>query len=109
MKWIMNKKRHAFACIPKAKVCACGCPGRHTIGSMLGMFAWSMKIMLGGEHPLTRHGLQPLDAQRFLLVGRPWGFSGGLFPARGDWAWYQQTFAFPYWSGTMICWIRKSI
>ena len=74
----VDSERHVFATIPKDKVCACGCHGRHT---------WSMQIMLGGVHPLTRHDIHPLDAQRSLLVGRPLGFSGGLFQARGDWAW----------------------
>ena len=110
--WNLTKLRefcNAFvATIPKDKVCACGCHGRHTIDSMLGIFAWSMKIMLGGVHPLTRHDLQPLDAQRSLLLGRPLGFCCGLFQARGDWAWCQQICGFPYWSGTLICWRCKA-
>ena len=64
--------------------------------------------MLGGMHPLIKHDIQPLDAQRSLLAGRPLGFSGGLFQARGGWAWCQQIFGFPYWSGTMICWRCKA-
>ena len=94
MTWILKKKRHLFATAPKEKVCACGWNSRHTIDARLGFFAWSMKIMLGGVHPLTRHDLQPLDAQRSLLVGRPLGFSCGLFQARGNWARYQQIFGF---------------
>ena len=50
--------------------------------------------MLRGAHPFTRHDLQPLDGQRSLLAGAPLGFSGGLFQARGDWAWYQQIVGF---------------
>ena len=69
--------------------------------------AWSMKIMLGGVHPLTRHDLQPLDAQRSSLVGRPLGFDGGLFQARGVWSWYPQIFRCP-WSSTMRCWRCKA-
>ena len=61
-----------------------------TIDSMLGIFAWTMKIMLGGVHPLTRHDLQSLDAQRSLLAGRPLGFSCGVFQARGGWSRYTQ-------------------
>ena len=79
----MDYERLLFATIPNDKVCDCGCHGRHTIDSMLGIFNWSMKVMLGGVHPLTRHDLQPLDAQRSLLAGRPLGFSGGLFPNQG--------------------------
>ncbi|MFM7985828.1 MAG: hypothetical protein ACKPKO_41585 [Candidatus Fonsibacter sp.] len=46
-----------FATIAKENVCDCGCHGRPTIGSMLGIFAWSMKTMLGGVHPLTRRDI----------------------------------------------------
>ena len=70
---------HVFATIPKDKVCACVCYGRHTIDSMLGVFAWSMKFMLGGVHPWANHDLQHVDAQMSLLAGLPLGLSGGLF------------------------------
>ncbi|MFM7978886.1 MAG: hypothetical protein ACKPKO_06180, partial [Candidatus Fonsibacter sp.] len=72
------------------------------------ILVWSMKIMLGGVHPFAMNGLQPLDAQRSLLVGRTLGASGGLFQARVDWAWYQQFLEFPPWSGKLICWRCKS-
>ena len=39
--------------------------------------------MPGGVHPLTRHDLQPLDAQRSLHAGMPLGFSCGLCQAKG--------------------------
>ncbi len=93
MKWIMTG--FLFASIPDHKVCACGCHDRRTRDSMLGIFDWSMNIMLGGVHPLTGHDIQPLDAQRSVLVGRPLGFSCGLFQARGNWAWYQLFLCFP--------------
>ena len=32
-------------------------------------------------------------------------FSVGVCQARGDWAWYQQIFGFPSWSGKMIGWM----
>ena len=67
-----------------------------------------MKSMLGGVHPLTRDDLQPLDAQRSSLVGRPLGFDGGLFQARGVWSWYPQIFRCPSWSSTMRCWRCKA-
>ena len=85
-KWVRATQRHLFATVPKDNVCVCGCHGRHTIDSTLGTFDWSMKITHGGVHPLTSHDLQHLDAQRSLLVGKPLGFSGGVFQARGDWA-----------------------
>ncbi len=85
-----------FASISKDKVCASGCHGRHITVPMLGIFDWSMKIMLGGAHPLTKHDIEPVDAQKSLLAGGPLGFSGGLFQARGDWAWYQQLLGFPH-------------
>ena len=90
-------ERHLFGTIPKDKVCVCGCHGRHTIDSMCGTFARSLKIMLGGGgvHPLTMHDLQHVDAQRSLLVGRPLGFSCGLCQARGGCAWYQPTCGLP--------------
>ena len=70
---VYEKNRQLFSTIPNDKVFACGCHGRHTIHSILGIFAWSMKIMLGGVHPLTKHDIQHLDAQRSLLTGRPLG------------------------------------
>ena len=85
-----GKQRHVFATIPKDKVCACGCYGRHTTDSMLGILDWSMNIMLGGVRPWTNHDLQDVDSQRSLRAGWRLGFSGGLFKAKGDWAWYQQ-------------------
>ena len=60
-----------FATVPEESGCACGCHGRHTIDSMLGIFDWRMTIMLGGVRPLTKHDLQPVYAHKFLLVGRP--------------------------------------
>ena len=72
-------KRHLFCNIPKDKDCACGCRVRHTIDSMLGILDWNMQITLGGVRPLAKHDLQPVDAQRSLLAGRPLGFSCGLF------------------------------
>ena len=62
--------KHLFVTATKGKACACGCHVRHTVDAMLGIFAWSMKIMPGGVHPLTRRNMQPLDAQRSLLAGR---------------------------------------
>ena len=104
----LDSERHLFATVPEDKVCACGCHGRHTIDAMLSIFAWSMKIMLGGVHPLTRHDNEPLDAQRSGLAGMPLGFTGGLFQARGDWSWYQHIFGFPGWTGKVICWRCKA-
>ena len=60
--------------------------------------AWGMKVMLGGVHPLARHDGQPLDPARLAWVGKRLGFTGGLFQARGDWAWYQQMFGFLAWN-----------
>ena len=57
---------HFLDTIPKVKVCACGCHGRHTIDAMLGIFDWSMKIMLGGVRPFTNREIQPLDAPRLV-------------------------------------------
>ena len=45
--------------------------GRHTIDAMLAILTWIMQTMLDGAHPLTKHDLQPLYAQRSLLGGRP--------------------------------------
>ena len=73
---------HWFATAPEYKVCACGCHGRHTIDAMLGILSRSMRIMLGGVHPLARRVIEPLDAQRSLLVGMPLGFTGGLSKPR---------------------------
>jgi hypothetical protein len=86
-----DSERHLFATVPKDITCACGCHGRHTIDAILVIVAWSMKVMLGGVHPLARHDGQPLDPTRLAWAGKPLGFTGGLFQARGDWAWYQQT------------------
>ena len=38
--------------------------------------------MLDGAHPLTKHDIQPLDAQSSLRAGRPLGVSCGLFQAK---------------------------
>ena len=73
---------HLFATSPKDKVCACGCHGRRTIDATLDIFAWSMQIMLGGVYPLTKHYVQPLDAQRSLLVGR-FVFAVMVVPSQG--------------------------
>ncbi|MFM7985285.1 MAG: hypothetical protein ACKPKO_38800, partial [Candidatus Fonsibacter sp.] len=67
-----------------------------------------MKITIGGVHLLTKHDIQPVDARRSLLAGRPCGFSCGLFQAKGGWAWYQQIAGYPSWSGTRICWLCKA-
>ncbi len=72
-----------FAVIPKDNVYACRCHGRHAIDSRLGTFDWSMKLMLGGVHPVTRHYIKHLDVQMSLLVGRPLVFSCGLVPSQG--------------------------
>ena len=64
--------------------------------------------MLGGVHPLARHDGQPLDPARLAWVGKPLGFTGGLFQARGDWAWYQQIFGFPACNNKHICWRCKA-
>ena len=98
----VESDRHLFAIVPEDKVCVCVCLGRHTIDATLGIFAWSMHIMLGGVHPVTRHDLQHVDAQRSLLVGRPSDFSGGTFQARGYWAWCKHIFGCPSWSGTNL-------
>jgi hypothetical protein len=71
-------------------------------------FAWSMKFMLGGVHPLARHDGQPLDPARLAWAGKPLGFTGGLFQARGDWAWYQQIFGVPAWNSKHVCWRCKA-
>ena len=60
--------------------------------------------MLGGVHPLSRHDGQPLDPTRLAWAGKPLGFTGGLFQARGNWAWYQKIFGFPAWNSKHICW-----
>ena len=52
---------HVCATAPKDNVCACGCRGRHTIDSMLGIFGWSIKIMRGGVRHLTNHNIQNND------------------------------------------------
>ena len=69
--------------------------GRHTTDATLAIFL-IMKTVLGGAHPLTEHDLQPLYAQRSLLVGRPLFCVkvGGLFQASGGWSWYQQISGF---------------
>ena len=73
MKWLL--KRRLFAIIPRrTRSLLVVVYGRHNIDSMLGIFDWSMKIMLGGVHPLTRHDIQTLDTQRSLLAGAPLGF-----------------------------------
>ena len=66
--------------------------GRHTIDATLARFNLTMKTVLRGTHPLTEHDLQPLYAQRSLLVGRPLFCVkvGGLFQYSGGWSWYQQ-------------------
>ena len=64
--------------------------------------------MLGGVHPLARHDGQPLDPARLAWAGKPLGFTGGLFQARGDWAWYQQIVGFPAWNRKHICWRCKA-
>ena len=71
---------------------------------MLGILAWNMKITFGGVPPLTNHDLQRVDAQRSPLAGKPLGFSGGLFQAKGDWARYQQIFGFSIleWHSEML-------
>ena len=103
-----DSERHLFATVPKDITCACGCHGRHTIDAILDIFAWSMKVMLGGVHPLARHDGQPLDPARLAWAGKPLGFTGGLFQARGDWAWYQQIFGFLAWNSKHICWRCKA-
>ena len=64
--------------------------------------------MLGGVRPLARHDGQPLDPTRLAWAGKPRGFTGGLFQARGDWAWYQQIFGFLAWNSKHICWRCKA-
>ena len=80
----VDSERHVFATIHKDTICDCGCYGRHTSDSMLGIFACRTQIMFDGVHPLARHDIQLLGAQRSLLVGSPLGVSGGLFRAKGD-------------------------
>ncbi len=46
----VDSEMHVFATIPKARVCACCCHGRRTNDSMLDVFDWSMKVLLGGVH-----------------------------------------------------------
>ena len=46
---VASEKKKLFVIVTKAKVCVCGCHGRHIIDAMLGVFDW---IMLAGVHPI---------------------------------------------------------
>ena len=97
-------KRYLFTNIHKKFMCDCGCRGRCTLDPLLEVFAWSMKVMLGGRHPSVSHDGTKLDIARAAKGNKPLGFTGGLMQARGDWQFYNAVFSFPAWNSGQMCW-----
>ena len=99
--------RFLFTAIPKEFECKCGCSGRHTVDAILSIFAWSIKHLILGKFPETRHdgtAWGPEDTQRKAMEKVSLGFHGALMQARGDWSYYKQVFGFPSWASKQICW-----
>lgn len=101
-------KRILFCLIEKDCCCKCGCGGRHTLEKFLEIFSWSVRCMIEGKHPSTRHdGSQftSKDASRAKQAGKDLPAKAVLLQVRGDWSWYKQVFSFPSWSSSSICWL----
>ena len=81
--------------------------GRQTWDALLGTFAWSMKMLLLGVTPSSRHDGKPWkanDVGRAKKGGNALGFAAGLLQVRGDWAFYQEVCESPGWQSKQCCW-----
>ena len=81
--------------------------GRETWDALLGTFAWSMRMLLLGVMPSSRHDGKPWkdnDVARAQNGGKALGFVAGLLQVRGDWAFYKEVFEFPGWQSKQCCW-----
>ena len=88
-----NHRQPLFV-IRKARLCGCGCGGYHTLQVLFEVVAWSLRCLLVGQSPTTRHDGTPFTAED--LESRVQGGEriphACLLQIRGDWEWLAQCF-----------------
>jgi hypothetical protein len=97
-----SSPRFLFAVLPKSWLLE-----RESFETLLGVFRWSMDCLAEGSYPRTRHdgsAFSKGDAARKQLANKRFSFVCFLLQIRGDWMFLKQTFGFPSWSASKICW-----
>ena len=100
-------ERMLWSCLERPYFCKCGCSGRHTLDPMLELLNWSLRHLLLGIWPASRHDKSPWgrDDQRRSHLKGSLGFTASLCQVRGDWSWYKSVFSFAGWAGALVCWL----
>ena len=97
-----NRTRFWLTCLPKKLVCKCGCHGRHSFEALWKVVGWSLRCLLLGQYPSTRHDGSCFnnafgDRRRALLSGKL-GLRGACLQMRRDWSWLKEAFDLQGWA-----------
>ena len=95
---LSTQKRHLLLSIRLNDLCKCGCRGWCTLHPLLLSVAWSMKVLVQGQRPTTRHDIALLDDQLCGLReshGEYLGFTAVALWLNGDWAEASHTLGLP--------------
>jgi hypothetical protein len=106
--WIYNlatQSRHCFVALRKSELCACGCRGWCSIHMVWMLVAWSLRAMIEGKYPTTRHDGTPwqvgVDDHRDALKGKPLGWKAILLFVKADLQEYGATMGLPGWKTSL--------
>jgi hypothetical protein len=104
-------QRVPFTAVSKKHLCKCGCLGRHTWYAILGVFKWSMLMLLAGTVSKFCPDGSDFGAEAYKKLLRP-GFKlcchALLGQIRADWPFLSCLFNVPTHASSLICWLCKA-
>jgi hypothetical protein len=103
---VRNLRQPLFV-IRKARLCKCGCSGAHTLDVLYTVLAWSMRCLLAGIAPGSRHDgspFTPRDRKCRLPVGLAIP-PVALLQVRGDWEGMATQYMFRWFTSDRFCWL----
>jgi hypothetical protein len=101
-----NQRQPLFV-LRKGRLCGCGCSGYHTLQLLWGVVAWSLKCLLDGRSPSTRHDSSAWtehDRVSRMPSGTPLP-PAALLQVRGDWEWIIECFRLRHFNSNLFCWM----
>jgi hypothetical protein len=101
-----NRRQPIFV-IRKERLCKCGCSGYHTLQALFDVVAWSLRCMLDGRSPNSRHDSSPWTAGD-INVRMASGLAlppVALLQVRGDWEWLTECFKMRSYNSQNFCWM----
>ena len=106
--------RNLVALLRKSDLCRCGCKAWCSIFPVLLFIQWSLKTMVAGCFPSSRHDhlrWRASDAARASLAGTALGYKALVLYIKGDWLEFSSTLGFLSWSvATAPCmWCDSSV